>query len=285
MNFLKKIFSWLLSLFVGLFILIVILGIGAIWAGNSYAPTFIANQVENFTDFQLTIRDPYMRMQSGEVDFQGVVLKNPEDYPQPDFIDVNQLAVKVELSSVFTDTIVVDHADLDINNVALVVKKDKTSNAINFVDNLPVSGGDTGSKPKKKKKSEPKEAAGPGKSFLIKRLTVKLGTVEIADYSSMTAVKEKAKINYERTFENVDDLQDVVGPLVTDLQARGMTLFAKYFAAQVLSQPLDTVLKATEDLSGSAKGIGDTVAEGAGDLLKAITSPFSKGDDDSSNDE
>lgn len=278
MNCIKKLFSWILPLLVGLLILTIILAFVSIWAANKYTPNFLARQVEKITHFRLSIREPHMRLQAGEVDFQNLTLENPATFPQPDFVDVNQFAVKVRLRSLLTDTIVVDKAALDINKIALVIGKNNKSNATTFVDSLPKSSDEKATKEK-----EPATKVKPRKKIFVKHLTVKLGTVEIADYSSTVAVKEKAAINYERTFENVDDLQDVVGPLVRDLQARGMTLFAKYFAAQVLKQPLDAVLRATEGVgdvakgvTGVARGVGTTVGESIGGMLKAFKKPVSK---------
>ena len=270
----------LFSLLFSLVFLVVVVVVGGVMVVDHYAGDIAAGIVKTKTGFDLTYAKQEVNLFKGLVDFQGMKLTNSSHFPVPDFVELNQFKTAVEPRSLFGDRIVVDEVVVDLKNVTIVKTADGAYNAKAFADALK-AGVPASQSPAAQQKPG---ASGSSRipPFIIKSLTIKIGTIDYCDYSSGSGKPKVYTVNYSRTFTDVTDVKALAMALAKDFSGLGMEFMANMIVSSLTD--FNTYLDLANNVLNGVGAVGgqllDTgtstvngAAKGAGDLLKKI-SPF-----------
>lgn len=187
------------------------------------------NYISKKTHYGVQIQSLHTDLKYGILELHGVKLTNPEGFPEPRFIHLNEVKIHIDWSSVLSNKIVFDEIVLDIDELAGVRNKQGATNIQNFADAF------QGTSIKKDSKKESSKKAIASREFLIHRLFFRLGEITIADYKDGKEEVLSHHVGISRVFNNVSHYSQVLMPLVGDLSA-----FATTFI-------VDSLLKSTLD--------------------------------------
>ena len=117
----------------------------------------------------------------GEVELKDLSIANPKNYTQPYIMQVGDVAVKVDLSSLLKDTIVVEKVQIQKPEVSYELLSVTQNNVSALLDNIKKNTASTAKKAEPAvKKAEAPAAKSGGKKVLIKKLSVTDGNVNLA---------------------------------------------------------------------------------------------------------
>jgi len=134
----------------------------------------------------------------------GMVLKNPDGWPEENFIDLREFKADANLGSLFSDRLIANEVVIDVAQCTLVRNKDGQFNAKAFSNAF--SGADSTGAPKTQEKK---------KQFLIKHLVLKFDTLYYADHSGSKPVSKKYDLKLNRELRDVDSVAKIVNPITT----------------------------------------------------------------------
>ena len=270
----------LFSLFFSLVVVVAVVVVGSVMLVDHYAADIAGSFLKAKTGFGLTYATQDVTLFKGLVDFQGLKLTNSNQFPVPDFVEINEFKTAVEPRSLLADRIVVDEVVVDLKSVTIVKTADGMYNAKAFADALKAAI------PASQSASAQQKPGASGSSkvppFIIKTLTVKIGTVNYCDYSSGSGSPKVYHINYSRTFTDVTDVKSVAIAMAKDFEGFGMEFMANMIVSTLtnFNTYLDLangVLNGAGQVGGKVLDMGQGVingaAKGTGGLLKSIN-PF-----------
>ena len=279
---------------------------------NLWLPSAIKWFVEKKSNFPTQVKKSNISLTKGIVDFEGINLKNPKGkFEQENFVTVNKLSAQVEYKTLFEKQIVIPEVTIDLDNFTCEKNKDGDINAMVLVNSF--TGGDSEEdkkkqeeeekkkqeeeeEKKKKEEEEKKEEEGEkkeeeGKTFVIRKLTVRLGTIELYN---LTSEDGEHKINLNKTlkFENVslENKKEVITQILQDedLQNAGYSLALQTALGQgskVVSNAMKKVTDAVNDyippetINQIKDSIPDDVKQAAADGLKEAAKKIQVSDD------
>ena len=128
---------------------------------------------------------------TSKVDVRGIVLKNPADFPEPNFAELPQLYVDYRLPSIIVRRNHVNELFIHIDHLYLVKNNKGASNVTKIQES--VAGGDKQTSAK----------------YQLDRLRIHLGKVTIKDYSRAKPTERTLTLNLDRTYENISDSTDI----------------------------------------------------------------------------
>lgn len=218
-------------------------------------PGIVSSVIQKQIGCAATIGSLYANPFTASVDLRNLKVDNPDGFPRPDFLVVNQFKAAVAPGSVFADRLVVKEAVFDVAGVTLVKNSAGATNAglieARFL-------GPPQKKPAAASAERPRR-------FLIQTLTVKLGKIVIADYSRGGEPQVRTlNVNLDRTFTNVTDLKQISAPLLADLTAAGAAGFAGDVLGLVIPAPI------LERLGVVTKGAGGLLQDTGGKTLQTV---------------
>jgi hypothetical protein len=242
---------------------IVCLVIGVLFALASLAwmvwlPGIVERDLRAATGFDVRVAvlkaDPF----TGHILVMGFTAKNPPAYPTPDFVELRTVRANVSLYSwFFSDQFVINELDIDTKEIALVRQHNGKSNAGDFM--AAFSGG-------------PAAPAGRHRTYLVKKLHIRLEELYIADYTGLATDKKTYNVNIDHSYTNVTNLRQLLVPdVVNTLYSFGFHHdFAKLLPGDFGQALADTVggvahlggmIKNTVEKTGSTlKGAIDKLA-------------------------
>jgi uncharacterized protein involved in outer membrane biogenesis len=233
---------------------------------NFLLKTAVESILRNSTDFDLSIGSVNMALLDSSFEVTGLELRNPPDFPDPEAFAVDRFLVDYDLSSLLSDEVHLYNVVIDIPKVIMVRKADGESNVERLAaaakkDTKPEGGGmqePKGGGAAEEKGAPAGKPAKEAKKVRIDRLTVKLGKVEMRDYSrGRTEPKVyDYELNMNRTYNDITDLQKLGATISTELLVTA--------APQVLND-LSTVLEENRD---EIKAAGKELEKAAKDLKK-----------------
>lgn len=267
-GFIKKPIGCILTLVVGLFLILLVLGVVGGLIVDHFALDIAAHEIHQRSGFVLTAEKQNINVFAGSADVQGLKLENPERFAAKDFVRFNELKGSVEIGALLKRQIVVDEVVVDLDTLAVVQDKDGEYNFAALQKSL-LGGG---------------AATGGGKAsglsippFTIKKFTLRIHQAKYFNFKTGDGTPKIYDVNYDRTFTDVNEknLTSVEVAIGTDLAGHGFSVFLDVLKDQVLDP--DTYLNAVKgigNLAGNAAGavldgVGNA-AKGAGDLLKKI---------------
>jgi hypothetical protein len=155
----------------GLF-LILVAALG-VWALGRFSPRLLDASLSGQSGAHLTVEDNQTNLFLGRVDYAGLVITNPSRWQEREFLRVKRLVLDVDpLTFVEGGGQVVNEAELDIDRVTIVGKKDflADNNAKDIGNGL--KGPATSPTPST-------EPASPPQPFLIKHLRLRVGRIAV----------------------------------------------------------------------------------------------------------
>lgn len=165
----------------------------------------VRSQLAGRTGYDVKIEKLSLNPFTANFVLDGFVITNPTtDFKTPGFVDLQALRGQIKLFSLFSDTLVVESATLDLPSVTLVQRANKQpSNAELFATRL--AGESTAAQPAEKPAEKPAGESKP-MGFHIKRFDVNVGKVVVASEAADGKVTSRDyNINYKHTYENITE--------------------------------------------------------------------------------
>lgn len=196
------------NLIVGLAVLFAVLAL----AWMILLPVVVRRLARTRTGFGVRMQSLYCNPFAARLRMQGVTVTNPSGFPRRDFLDVRDLEVDARPGSLFSRDWEIDDASVHLAGITLVRDARGRVNLWQFAHAL------------RGPAATPPAGSAPAHRFLIRRLTVRVDRVVVADYShgGRPAVREYT-VDFNHTYTNVSDLKGLAAPLAAILKRTGMT--------------------------------------------------------------
>ncbi len=186
-------------------------------AWMAFLPALAQHELRAVTGFDVRVEVLTANPFTGSVVVEGLSAKNPPGYPVADFVELRGLRADInEFSWLFSDRIVVNELDLDVEKVELVLQGNGKSNAGEFMGAFSRRGAGAAA-------SGAGAAAPRPARYLIRRLRLKLDRLVVADYTKPNADEKSYGLHLDTTFNNVSDARQLLVPeVVRSLYAFGL---------------------------------------------------------------
>ena len=254
----------LFSFVLGLLLLVVLLVVGVVVFVDHFGVEAGSQWVSQRTGFALDVGQQNINLFQGLVDLQKTRVVNSNQFPALDFAEFNQLKVQADPWSLAGGRIVISEAVVDLDSVSLVRNQAGVFNAVAFADalNPPATSSTSGSFTTKQVPP-----------YLIKQLTIRVGTVKYFDFDGHDGQPQSQTVNYAQTFTDVTDFKTQVAPAL----ARKFTPVAVAMIGNAVFNSLvntNTYLQGAMQASGLAWKTGEqvfqTVGSGVGSALQNL---------------
>jgi hypothetical protein len=163
----------LLTVLCGIGLFLILVAALGVWALGRFSPRLLDASLSGQSGAHLTVEDNQTNLFLGRVDYAGLVITNPSRWQEREFLRVKRLVLDVDpLTFVEGGGQVVNEAELDIDRVTIVGKKDflADNNAKDIGNGL--KGPATSPTPSA-------EPASPSQPFLIKHLRLRVGRITV----------------------------------------------------------------------------------------------------------
>lgn len=166
-------------------------------------PSIAASTIRAKTGFAVKIDQLAVNPFTANVRISGLVLNNPEGWPETGFVDLRQFKADVELLSLLSHRLVADEVIVDVARLTLVKDKTGRMNAVAFKEGF-AAREETG-------KESPK-SSGKKPEFLIRHLVLKFDKLVYADYSGRKPSVKNYDLNLTRDLTEVDSVTKIISP-------------------------------------------------------------------------
>lgn len=178
--------------------------------------TWIARAAEDYiykkTEFTLQIGSIETDVFRGIVELRDITLKNPSQFPNPDFFQINSLRLHWVWSSLFSNCLHFREVVADISEFSGVRNRVGDINVKTFADAFLTS------EPSKQTDQTTLAQEGSSeKEFFIDRLFFQLEKVTIADFYENKHDVKTTRVGIRRVFNNVSNYSQLAIPLTADL--------------------------------------------------------------------
>jgi hypothetical protein len=189
----------------------VLLVIGLVFALAAIAwvvllPGIVAAMIHSKTGFVVKIDRLSVNPFTTNCQISGLVLQNPEGWPEPNFIELRQFRADVQPLSLMVGRFVANEVVADVAQVTLVKNQQGVLNTAAFTNG--VGGNDT-------KKPATTQPAAPGRQsagFLIHHLALRFDKLVYADYSRGKPYVKTYDVNLNREMTEVDSVAKLISP-------------------------------------------------------------------------
>lgn len=188
----------LLTVLCGIGLFLILVAALGIWALGRFSPRLLDASLSGQSGAHLTVEDNQTNLFVGRVDYAGLVITNPSRWQEREFLRVKRLVLDVDpLTLVEGGGQVVNEAELDIDRVTIVGKKDflADNNAKDIGNGL--KGPATSPTPST-------EPASPPQPFLIKHLRLRVGRITVVSGDGSAARRVVVDQDYGFVFEARD---------------------------------------------------------------------------------
>jgi hypothetical protein len=166
-------------------------------------PVVVTTRLRSRTGFEASLQSLMINPFTGRVVASGFELNNPPTFPRKEFLDMREFVADVELMTLFSDKPVFRRVRLDVALLAMVKREDGRTNAQVFQNYLAGEG------------PAPAQPA-KGRPFLIRKLEVKFDRFMVIDLSRRQPVVREYALQFDRSFDNVTDTQQLLLPTSVD---------------------------------------------------------------------
>ncbi len=185
-----------------LLLLLAVVAAAAALAWMLFLPLVLTTQLRQRTGFDATVRSLAVNPFTGTVEVRGLVLANPPTFPIRDFLEVREFFADVELLSLWSERPVFTSVRLDVASVTLVKRENSQTNAEAFQHNLTLAA-DAQPRP---------PSSRPPRGFLIRRLTVRIDRLVIADHSTRLPTSREYRVGLNQNYTDVTELKQLFAP-------------------------------------------------------------------------
>jgi hypothetical protein len=222
-----------------------------------FLPHLAERELRSLTGFDVTVRVASANPFTGRLVVRGLTAKNPPGYPEPDFLQLESLDATFDMFSIASGgKLIVDNLDLNVAKLEIIRLHDGRSNyaecAAKFAPAR--SAGAPGPKP-------------AGRTYLIRRLHIRLGQLVLQDYTGFNAEKKSYALNIDHTYANVTDSRQLLVPdVVKTLYNFGL----HHDMARLLPGEFGEALAAAVDGVSQVGSKVKDVTHKAGDLIRGV---------------
>lgn len=170
----------------------------AVLAWMLLLPVVVTAQLRQSTGFDASFKSLMVNPLTGRVVARDFELLNSPTFPRREFLQMREFEVEAELTTLFSEKPVFRRVRIDVALLALVKREDGRTNAEVFRSYL---DGD---------QVQPRSAG--RRPFLIKKLEVKFDRFMIVDYTVRDPAMHEFALQFDRSFENVSDKQQLLLP-------------------------------------------------------------------------
>jgi hypothetical protein len=208
-------------------------------------PTVVASTIRAKTGFAVQVDQLAVNPFTANARISGLVLKNPEGWPETAFVELRQFKADVDLLPLLGNKFVADEIVVDLGQLTLVRNQDGRLNAVAFKDGL-TGHPESGQPP----------AGGGGKSpeFLIRHLVLKVDKLVYADYSGRRPAVKTYNLNLNRDLTNVDSVTKIISPFT----GAALGVMSDAFGTLFKIKP-DLLEQSVNALQGAGKKTGETL--------------------------
>jgi hypothetical protein len=148
-------------------VLVVLLIVAVTVFGNQTIKMGIETGATAALKVNVSLNSASLSILGGSAELNGLKIQNPPGYQHPEFLTMEKAAVKLKVSSVFSNTVEIEKIEFDKIQVTLEQKGVTTNNLQEILNALPKS--EEGAAPKSDGTTEKQ---GSGKQLLIKELII-----------------------------------------------------------------------------------------------------------------
>ena len=184
----------------------------AVLAWMIFLPRVITGTATEITGFPTSIRSLHANPMTGAFRAEAVVMRNPETWGGESLAELKTLSGEIEVLSLRKRTLVVEALQVDLDRLVIVVDSTGRTNLealgerFSFEETAPKSD-----LPTYATAGLPSAGEGP-EDFVIRRLELRIGTLEIHDRGTVPARKIIDNIDYQYTYENIRTYQQLITP-------------------------------------------------------------------------
>jgi hypothetical protein len=242
---------------VKLFLLLGTLFAAAAMAWMVFLPHLAERQLRDATGFDITVKVVSANPFTGRLVVKGLTAKNPQGYPEPDFLKLESLDAIFDLFSLATGgQVIVENLDLNIAKLEIIRLHDGRTNFAECVArfNPPSAPGAAAPKPARR-------------AYLIRKLRIRLGQLVLQDYTGFNAEKKDYALNIDHSYVNVTDSRQLLVPdVVRTLYKFGL----HHDMAKLLPGEFGEALAAAVDGFSQVGSKVKDAGQKAGDFLKGV---------------
>jgi hypothetical protein len=222
-------------------------------------PSLVVSTLKAKTGFSVRMDELSVNPFTATVHVGGLVVRNPDGWPEPGFVELRRFEADGRVLSLFTDRLEADRVVLDVAQVTLVRNHDGTLNAAVFKDGLAGAAGTGGAG------SSP---GGGRRGFFIKHLVLKFDRLVYADYSGRQPAVKSYEVALKRDLTDVDSLTKIISPFTgTALGLVSGTLGNLFHGRDDL---LKSAPAAVKDTVGTLQDAGRRTGEGLKNLIQSL---------------
>ncbi|HEX9784504.1 MAG TPA: AsmA family protein [Opitutaceae bacterium] len=223
----------------GILLVLVVLTLVLVIGWIVFLPGIVKGQVRSISGFPVEASRIRVNPFGATVLVDGFQLNNPAGFAVSDFVSVRALDLRVKPLSISGERLEIPQLMIDLEKITFVTNKDGVSNASLFKKNIDEALGG----------SEDKPSDEPAKPFHISLLQVKLGKIEIIDYSKGETPEHRVvELGVDRTFTDVTDPKVVVTPIMADILKANLPGLAGELSNLLPEEYSETVGNALRDV-------------------------------------
>ena len=217
-------------------------------------PGLLVSAIQARTGFAVQVEHLALNPLRGTVTVNGLVARNPADWPEAAFLDLRRFRAEVDLLPLLGGRFVADEVVLDIARLTLVRNAAGQLNAVVFKDRLtgPAAPAAPVSPPAASARVVGRDA-GP---FFIRKLELRFGQLVYADHSGRRPVVRTFDVDLRRDLRDVDSVTKIISPFT------GAALEVLADATAGMFRTRKSVLEELQDLVQAAgRRTGETLKE------------------------
>ncbi|MGH8020270.1 MAG: AsmA family protein [Opitutaceae bacterium] len=241
-------------------VLIVVLVVGWIL----FLPALVKGRVRSISGFPVEASRISANPFGATVLLEDFQLNNPEQFPVDEFVDVGALDLRIKPLSLMGDRVEIPQLVIDLEKLTFVTNKEGVMNANLLKQNIEEALGP----------SDPETGEEPARPFHVGVLQVKLGAVEVIDFSKSDNPQPRVvQLNVDRTFTDVTDPKVVIAPIMSDiLQANlpGIANQVSNFLPEEYSDAVGSALKDAGSILGDKDATNEEKAKAAAESAKKL---------------
>lgn len=167
-----------------------------------FLPAVLTAQLRQRTGFDASVQSLAVNPFTGTVKLKGLVVTNPPTFPVRDFVELREFNADAVVFSLFSDRVVFNSILLDVASVTLVKREDGQSNAGAFQHHLETTDGNRVAPPSSRS----------SRRYLIRRLTVRVDRLVIADHSSRLPRSREYRLGLNQSYTDVTEVKQLLAP-------------------------------------------------------------------------
>ncbi len=233
----------------------VILMLGALWTTEWLVPKAAKQHIEEL-GFGLDASQFDVNLRHGRIRASDLVLKNPEEWPESEFVVVNNLILDID-GGTWRDgkELVFDVVVIDIGSLSYVTNEERESNAALLVQRA-----------EEVLRRQQMEGVSD-RPFRIEQFRLKIDQLRVADYSGAQPRVKTVPLNVDVRLENVTDASQILLPAVSGLtpeqmQELGAALAysaGTFDAGELMRMSAEGMLFQGDSASRAGKSVGEAI--------------------------